>query len=125
MIDKKRILVVEDNASLRLSLKVAFEGTGLEVELAESGKEALDLAAARPPDLVLLDLFIPEPDGFRVLEHLRADGRTRDVPVVIFSVLSQPEDRTKAKMLGATDYLVKSEMSVADVVERVGAILRK
>ncbi|HTK04951.1 MAG TPA: response regulator [Candidatus Eisenbacteria bacterium] len=117
---KKKILIVEDNESLRLSLKVAFEGSGLEVFVAGDGRAALDAAEERTPDLVLLDLFIPEPDGFQVLTHLRADRRTHDTPVIIFSVLSQPEDKDKAMALGANDYFVKSEMSIADVVARVG-----
>ncbi|HTM69152.1 MAG TPA: response regulator [Candidatus Binatia bacterium] len=120
---KKSILIVEDNGSLRLALKVAFEGTGLEAAVAADGNGALDAVERKTPDLILLDLFIPEPDGFQVLSHLRADRRTHEVPVIIFSVLSQPEDKARAMALGANDYFVKSEMSIADVVARVVKLL--
>ncbi|HSD12810.1 MAG TPA: response regulator [Patescibacteria group bacterium] len=119
----KKILLIEDNESLRLSLVIAFKAAGFTTIEAEDGKKGIKVAGAEKPDLILLDLFLPETDGFKVLEHLRADGATAKTPIVVFSVLSQEGDKAEAKRLGATDYLVKSELSIQQVVEKIGAML--
>ena len=119
----KKILIIEDNESLRLSLSIAFKAAGFEVAAAEDGNKGLKAALSEKPSLVLLDLFLPEMDGYKVLEHLKADGTTAGVPVVVFSVLSQDGDKAEAKRLGATAYLVKSELSIQQVVDKVTAIL--
>lgn len=118
-----KILIVEDNESLRMSLGIAFKAAGFETVAVEDGEKGLKAAVAEKPALILLDLFLPVMDGFKVLEHLKADGQTAPIPVVVFSVLSQQSDKTLAMRLGAKEYFVKSEMSVQGVVDRVREIL--
>ncbi len=118
-----KILIVEDNESLRLSLKIAFKAAGFEAMEADDGEKGLKAAVAERPSLILLDLFLPETDGFKVLEHLKADGQTSGIPVVVFSVLSQESDKAEAFRLGAKEYLVKSELSIQQVVDRVRGML--
>lgn len=118
-----KILIVEDNESLTLSLSIAFKAAGFEAVAAADGEKALKAAVAEKPALILLDLFLPVMDGFKVLEHLKADGQTSGIPVIVFSVLSQESDKAEAARLGAKAYFVKSEMSVQQVVDQVRALL--
>lgn len=118
-----KILLVEDNESLALSLGIALKAAGFEALVAEDGEKALKTAVEERPALILLDLFLPVMDGFKVLEHLKKDGRTSGIPVAVFSVLSQDSDKVEAKRLGAKAYFVKSEMSVQQVVDEVRKLL--
>jgi PAS domain S-box-containing protein len=101
-----RILVVEDDERMRRVLELLL-GEHWQVDLAMSGKAAVELIQRRPPDLILLDLLLPDLDGFSLLRQLRAAPATRAVPVVVLSGLTEEADRLKALEAGATDYLIK------------------
>jgi len=117
------ILIVDDTpANLRLLSDMLSEH-GYSVRLAPSGKLALMSAQAVPPDLVLLDIMMPGLNGFEVCEQLKADPRTRDIPVIFLSALDQIEDKIKAFAAGGVDYITKP-FQHREVLARVGTHLQ-
>ncbi|HEY2944730.1 MAG TPA: response regulator, partial [Vicinamibacteria bacterium] len=103
---RERLLVVEDDANMRRTLQLLLGGDW-EVEAVADGRSALAAVARRVPDLVLSDLVIPGLDGFALLHQLRADPRTRLVPIIAVSGLDQEEARIHALESGASDFLIK------------------
>ncbi|MDD3529125.1 MAG: response regulator [Gallionellaceae bacterium] len=116
-----RVLVVEDEPAIRRFLRLALAGDGAEV--AEAGSVAFGLAeaAARPPDLVVLDLGLPDADG---AEFIRACRAWSDLPILVLSARSQEADKVAALEAGADDYLAKP-FGVAELLARVHALLRR
>ena len=96
---------------------------GLEVLTAADGEEALRIARAEPLDLILLDVMMPKLDGFEVLSALKQDDATAHIPVLVLSNLGQERDVAQAKALGALAFLVKANLSLQDLVDRVDAAL--
>jgi len=121
-LDAHDVLVVEDEASLRASLQRALGLEGFRVRVAASGWEALRVVASRPPDVVVLDLGLPDLDGVRVIHHLRDDGV--EVPICVLSARHEVEDRVAGLQAGADDYLVKP-FHLAELVARLQALLRR
>lgn len=102
-----RILVVDDNADVRLALTTILEDAGHELIEAEDGDEVFDLVIAENPDLVLLDVMMPRVNGFDALAGLKADTRTSQVPVIMVTAKGRPEDMAMARSLGAVEYITK------------------
>jgi putative two-component system response regulator len=100
-------LLVVDDTPANLSLMAGLLHQEYRVKLANSGARALDLAQREPPDLVLLDVMMPEMDGYAVCRHLKSDPRTRDVPVIFVTAMSQPDDETRGFECGAVDFIHK------------------
>ncbi len=119
------ILVAEDEDFIAIPLVDNLKGEGYTVALAVDGEEALRLFAEKTPDLVLLDLLLPKRDGFSVLEELRKSSASTKLPVIIISNLGEPREVERAKALGATDYLIKSSSTIAEVLEKVKSHLEK
>ncbi len=118
----KKILIAEDDASLSKALKLKLESLGFSVEVAVDGEDALLHLKKTPYDLLLLDLMMPQLDGFGVLEELK---KAKHKPVVfVNSNLSQASDRDKAMKLGADDYLVKSDISLKEIVAKITKALK-
>ncbi|HEV8190888.1 MAG TPA: response regulator [Ktedonobacterales bacterium] len=101
------ILVVDDNRVNRLTLARSLEQQGHTVSLAENGKQALDMVRAESFDVALLDILMPEMDGFQVLERIKADQELRDIPVIVISALDDIESAVRCIEMGAEDYLPK------------------
>jgi CheY-like chemotaxis protein/GAF domain-containing protein len=115
---KENILVVDDTpANLRL-LVTMLKQQGYEVRPTLNGKIALSAARAIPPDLVLLDIMMPEMDGYEVCRHLKADDRTKDIPVIFLSALDDARDKVKAFEAGGVDYITKP-FQKAEVLARI------
>lgn len=109
-----RILVVEDQDSIRRMIEALVQARGYEVTAVASGTKAIDVAATSPPDLVLLDLNLPgQFDGFEVCRRLRADPGTHKVPVVIISALDDDDSRRRAAEAGASAYYTKPFSPIA------------
>jgi len=124
----KKILIVEDDAFLHNLLADKLEQlrkNGIEVYPTFSGKEALEKAKEVHPDIVLLDVVLPGMNGFEVLEALRKDPDLKNVSVIILSNLNQDKDKQRAKELGVTDYMVKANFMLEELVERIVTILEK
>jgi CheY-like chemotaxis protein len=119
----RRVLLAEDDRFLRKAAETALKRHGFTVVAAVDGEEALRLARAAPPDLVLLDLIIPRMQGFEVLRALKADPATAPIPVVILSNLGQDGDMKQAMDAGAAGYFVKANLSLQDLVKRVGELV--
>jgi len=117
--DKKFILVAEDDAFYGNVFKTKLAKEGFDVIVTENGKKALEVAKERIPNLMLLDLVMPEMDGFETLQTLKADEKLKGIPVIVLSNLGQDSDVDKAKKLGAKDYFVKSNVSIQKVIEIV------
>lgn len=109
-----KILVCEDQDSIRRMIEALVQARGYEVTAVASGAKALDVALTTPPDVVLLDLMLPgQYDGFEVCRRLRADPTTRATPVVIISALDDDDSRARAKQAGATAYFTKPFSPIA------------
>lgn len=116
---KKKILLVEDDTALAAVYKSRLELEGFEIREVNNGEEALSAAIEFKPDLVLLDAMMPKISGFDVLDILRNTPDTAGIRVIMLTALSQPKDKERAESLGVDDYLVKSQVVIGDVVERI------
>jgi DNA-binding response OmpR family regulator len=118
---KTKVLIIEDERPLAHALELKMSHEGFETTVAGTGSEGLKQALSGAYDLILLDLILPEVDGFTILQEMK-DKKTKAV-VIVLSNLGQDEDRKKAEELGAKNYLVKSNAPLADIVKAVKAIL--
>jgi DNA-binding response OmpR family regulator len=118
----KRVLVVEDDPSIAIGLRINLESEGYVVNLAEDGEAGLDMARTLDPDLIVLDLMLPKRNGLEVLHDLRAEGRT--MPIIILSAKAGEMDKVAGLELGAEDYVAKP-FSLAELLARVRAALRR
>ena len=116
---KKKILLVEDDVALSQVYKSRLELEGFETREVNNGEDALSAAVEFHPDLILLDAMMPKISGFDVLDILRNTPDTTNIRVIMLTALSQPKDKERAEALGVDDYLVKSQVVIGDVVERV------
>ena len=122
---KKKILLAEDHKFIARAYTDGLERAGFDVDLALDGIETIKKLEQEKPDLILLDLIMPMKDGFEVLAELKLSQNLRRIPVIVLSNLSQEPDIQKVKDLGAQDYLVKSELSLHEVIEKVKYHLAK
>jgi len=117
--DEVRVLLVEDDAALAQMYRVKLERDGYTVHVAGDGEEALAWIAGQIPDLVFLDVRLPRMDGLTFLERLRADARTKNVPVVIVSNYSEEELVSRGLQLGALESLIKSQTTPGQLSQGV------
>ncbi|HVH46421.1 MAG TPA: response regulator transcription factor [Labilithrix sp.] len=116
------VLIVEDDAPLRLAMTTALRAVGYNVLVAKNGDEGLAIALATPPDCVLLDVMMPGRNGYEVLAELRE--RDADLPIVMITAKGEEADKVRGLELGADEYVVKP-IGVAELQARVGAALRR
>ena len=116
---QKKILLVEDDTVLAGVYQSRLELEGFLVEHVANGELALSKAIEFRPDLILLDAMMPKINGFDVLDILRNTPETMNVRVIMLTALSQPKDKARAEELGADEYLVKSQVVIGDVVDRI------
>lgn len=119
---KKRILIVEDDESISLGLRMNLEAEGYDVQVAGDGDEGLLRADAGDTDLVILDVMLPKMNGFELVRHLRSRGST--VPVIMLSARGAEMDKVMGLELGAEDYITKP-FGLAELLARVKAVLRR
>src|SRR5687767_1628561 len=119
-----RLLVVDDNEMNRDMLSRRLERQGHAVTMAENGRQALERIRAEPFDLVLLDIMMPELNGYEVLEQLKNDGDLRHIPVIMISAVDELDSVVRCIELGAEDYLSKPFSPVL-LKARIGACLEK
>ncbi|MEK7603428.1 MAG: response regulator [Patescibacteria group bacterium] len=115
----KKILLVEDDDALANVYQTRLESEGFQTQRVANGEEALQSALQYKPDLIVLDVMMPKVSGFDVLDILRNTPDTSGVKIVMLTALSQDADKERAKSLGVNEYLVKSQVVIADVVERI------
>lgn len=117
-----KVLVVDDEPNIVLSLEFLMEQAGFEVVTAEDGEEALEQVRAASPDLLLLDISLPGMSGFDVLERLRSQDATAQLPIIMLTAHGRDVEREKGMALGADDYITKP-FSTQSLVEKVKALL--
>jgi two-component system phosphate regulon response regulator PhoB len=117
----RRVLVADDERAIRLLCRVNLAASGMDVLEAGDGREALELARKERPDLVLLDVMMPEVDGWTVARELAKDEQTRDIPIVFLTARAEAADKRLGEQLGGVGYLVKpfDPVTIGDFVENV------
>jgi twitching motility two-component system response regulator PilG len=123
-VSKKKILVVEDEESLLKLESILLTSKGYEVRGVPNGQAALDAIAEERPDLVLLDIMLPEIDGFEVCRRIKSDTATRDIPVVMLTAKKTRDDMARGEKVGADWYITKPFKS-AMVIETIQRFLVK
>lgn len=118
-----KILLVEDDSNLREIYGARLEAEGYKILSANDGEEALAIAVREHPELVISDVMMPKISGFDMLDILRSTPETKDTKVIMMTALSQDEDRERGKALGADHYIVKSQVTLDDVVKVVKEML--
>jgi DNA-binding response OmpR family regulator len=118
-IHQKRILFVEDDDALASVYLVRLQAEGFEVQRVANGEDALAAAISFKPNLVLLDVMMPKVTGFDVLDILRNTPETANLKIIMLTALSQESDKKRAEDLGVDEYLVKSQVVIGDVIERI------
>lgn len=111
-----KILLVEDDSNLREIYGARLEAEGYEILTANDGEEALAIAVKEKPDLIITDVMMPKISGFDMLDILRTTPETKNVKVIVMTALSQDDDRKRGTDLGADQYIVKSQVTLDDVV---------
>ena len=117
--EKIRVLLIEDEKQVADLYKLKLSLDGYEVTIAESGQKGLDLAFEENPELIFLDIKMPEMDGFEVLKKLRESLKTKDTPVLILSNFDEQDLIEKGLALGANEYLIKSQFTPEDISGKV------
>ena len=111
-----KILLVEDDTNLREIYSARFMAEAYDVITASDGEEALATAVRERPDLIILDVMMPKISGFDVLDILRSTPETKDTKVIMMTALSQDTDKQRGESLGVNQYLIKSQVTLEDVV---------
>lgn len=120
---KGKILIIEDDRYISKMYQLKLSLEDYEVLVAEDGRQGVEKIKEFMPDIVLLDILMPELDGFEVLKIVKADPATKEIPVLIMSNLGQEDHIEKGVGLGALDYIVKSQYTPSRVVEKVKSVL--
>ena len=124
MANGKKVLVIEDDNMICTMYKTKLEQDGYSVFLADNGSKGLEMAMSEIPDIIMLDVIIPQLDGFTVLQKLKEDEKTKDIPVVMLTNLGTAEDQKKGKDMGAVDYMVKASFTPSQVSEKIKGYLK-
>jgi len=125
MPDKKaKVLLVEDDQMIVDMYKLRFEEEGFEVLVTDKGSEAIEMARKQQPDIVLLDIILPEIDGFAILQQLKSESSTKKIPAILLTNLSQETDQQKGVQLGAAGYFVKAQHTPADILTEIKNLLK-
>src|SRR3954454_10303053 len=119
----QRVLIIDDSQPIHALVRVRLADEGIELQSAHDGKSGLQCALDNPPDVILLDVDMPDLNGFEVCRRLKADGRTMDVPVIFLTGASSTEEKITGLELGAVDYITKP-FDPAELRARVRSSLR-
>lgn len=120
----KKVMVVEDDEHISKVYKVIFAGENITASFAVDGEEAVIKIKDEKPDVILLDLMLPKKDGFSVLEDIKKIPSLAKIPVIVLSNLGQKTDQERALALGASEYLIKVDHPIQDIVEKVKGYLK-
>ncbi len=115
--NKKKILIIEDDQMISSMYRTKLKQENFIVLTATNGAQGLELALNEKPDLVMLDIIMPQLDGFSVLRQLRGNEGTKNTPIIMLTNLGTDEDKEKGQKLGATDYLIKTNLTPAQISE--------
>lgn len=119
-----KILVVEDDPFLRQAYTIKLTKSDFTVEVATDGIEAMEKLKTFLPDLILLDLVMPRKDGFATLEDIKKQEKLQNIPVIVASNLGQPDEIARVKTLGANDFVIKSNLSLEDLITKINNLAK-
>ena len=119
----KKILIAEDDNFLASAYRLKLTKAGFDVQIVEDGEKLISALSVSAPDLILLDLIMPVMDGFKALEIISTYQKYKSIPVIIASNLGQKEDIDRALMLGAKDFVVKSDLSLDKLIEKINKLI--
>jgi len=119
----KKILTIEDDSFLKNIESSKFTKSGFEVATAMTKADIASSLAASVPDIILLDMMLPDIDGYHVLQNLKTDEKTKNIPVIVFSNLSSDEDMKKMTEAGASAFMIKSNFTLDEVVEKINSLI--
>ncbi len=120
----KNVLVVDDEPNIVLSIKFLMSQEGYQVKTASNGEDALQAIAEQVPDLILLDVMMPKPDGFEVCQKIRATPEWKDIPVIMLTAKGRDVEKEKGIAMGADDYVTKP-FATKELVLKVKEILKE
>ena len=123
--NKPKILIIEDDQRINKVYMAKLSVEGITVMTALDGIEGLRKIYSEKPDLILLDLMLPRKSGFDILKDIKADPKVKDIPVIILSNLAQEKEIEEGLALGAVDYLVKTDYSIQQVMEKIKKALER
>lgn len=115
----KKILIIEDEELLCDLLQRKLSEEGYQVSVAKDGAEGMGMIKEMKPDLILLDIVMPNKNGFEVMDEMQSDEKLKHIPIIVISNSGQPVEIDKAKELGARDWLIKTEFDPQEVIEKV------
>ncbi len=118
-----RIAIIEDDPTISQMYRMKFEADGFEVQLADNGKRGVALVEHFKPDIILLDIQMPEVNGTEALKSIRKQPWGKDIPVIILTNLGQEEAPKELQSLGIEDYIVKAESTPSQVVQKIKQVL--
>jgi len=119
------ILIVEDEVVLSNIMRVRLEDEKYKVTLVENGQDALKVLEKNIPDVILLDLIMPDMDGFEFLKEIKNVPAYQNIPVIVSTNLNQEEDISRVKSMGVTDYVVKSDVTMTQLADKVTEIVKR
>ena len=122
--DKKKILIVEDDQMICSMYKTKFEADGFTCLTANNGPDGLAMTKKEKLDLIMLDVMLPQLDGFSILKEIKADKKTKGIPAIMLTNLGTDEDKAKGEKLGAADYLVKASLTPAEISKKIKEYLK-
>jgi len=122
---KGKILIIEDDRYISKMYQLKLSLEGYDVQVADNGRVGVDKVKEFMPDIILLDILMPELDGFEVLQVIKSDENTKPIPVLIMSNLGQEDHIQKGMEMGAIGYIVKSQFTPSKVVEKIKEVLAK
>ncbi|OIP24523.1 hypothetical protein AUK11_03155 [bacterium CG2_30_37_16] len=125
MAEKPYILIIEDDPYILKMYELKLGMEGYEVKTAVNGKIGVEKVGEKKPDLILLDILMPEMDGFEVLEHLKGDPDTKNLPVLVLSNLGQEDHINKVMSFGVQGFIVKSQYTPSQVVDAIKGVIKK
>ena len=120
-----KVLIIEDDQRINKVYVAKFSVEGIKVATAIEGEEGLRKIYSELPDLIILDLMLPKKSGFDILKEIKADPKVKDIPVLILSNLAQEKEIEDGMALGAEGYIVKSNVSIQQVIEKIKETLKK
>ena len=120
----KKILIAEDDPFVSNAYRVKLTKEGFETKMVKDGNELLKQLENYIPDLVILDLVMPNKDGFETLKELKKNQTWKNIPIIIASNLGQNEDIEQGMRLGANDYIVKTELSLKDLITKIKTLAK-
>lgn len=123
MASKGKILIIEDDRYILKMYQLKLSLEGYTVDIAENGKDGVEKVKEFMPDIILLDILMPEMDGFEVLKIVKGETETKDIPILIMSNLGQEDHIQKGMALGAVGYVVKSQFTPSKVVEKIKEVI--